>query len=102
LRHPPGVLALDAVIVAESIDHRRRAGRPSDCDGFQRAESEIVLLHVRKQCEPHGGYAGTVGHFLRLEQLVEALAVEACARENELFETEKVTNSAGVPTVWLA
>src|SRR5204862_659343 len=58
LRHPPGVLALDAVIVAESIDHRRRAGRPSDCDGFQRAESEIVLLHMGKQCEPHGGYAG--------------------------------------------
>ena len=98
LGHPPGVLALHAVIVAESIDHRRRAGRAAHHHRFQRAEFEIVLLHVGEQREPHGGNTRRVGDFLRLEELVQALAVEARAGENQLraVQRREIGNAPGV------
>src|SRR6185437_16316632 len=50
-RHPPGVADRDAVIVLESPDHVRRAGRAADADELERGQPLILLAHILHEAE---------------------------------------------------
>ena len=89
LGHAPGVQHLDAEILLERPDHRGRAGRTADHRGAQRGELQLGFLHVIEQSQPDRGHTRAHRDLFVLEHLVQALAVEVLAGEDELRPGER-------------
>src|SRR4051812_34525019 len=98
LGHAPGMQHLHAEVLLEGADHGRRARRAADDDALQRREAQLLLLHVIEEAEPDRRHAGAHRHFLALEELVQALAVEVLRREDELRAHQRacIRQSPGV------
>jgi hypothetical protein len=89
---------LHAVVLAEGVDHRRRAGRAADDGALEGGEAQVVGLHVAQQHLPHRRHAGRVGDLLGLDQLVHRLAVQRRAGEHQLAagERRRIRDAPGV------
>ena len=89
LRHPPSVHGGDVVALFEGAQHRRRQRSASHDRASHGGKLELVLVHVIEQTLPDGGNTGRHRHLLRLDQLVERLAIQCGARENQLRAAQR-------------
>src|SRR5262249_46186734 len=89
LRHAPRVVDLYAELLLERAHHRRRAGRAAHARALERRELLLALAHVLQEAEPDRRNAGGIRDALGLEELVQRLAVEGGAGEDELRAGER-------------
>ena len=85
LRHPPGMIDINAMALLELLHYRPGAGRPADHDPSQGIDLFARFVKILEQVQPHGGHPGGIGHLFLFNQCLQGCAIAHFgAREYQL------------------
>jgi len=69
--HAPGMQNINAIGLAERINHGGRTSRTPNDRSFEGAEIQTMGFHVAQQHLPNGGHTRCKSHLLSLDQFID-------------------------------